>query len=228
MSIRIILADDHQIMREGLRLIFSRVADMEIIGEAGSSRAALELVDRLRPDVVVMDIGMPDINGMEATRQILAAHPRVRVIALSAYGDGRHVLGMLQAGAWGYVVKDAAGEDLVRAIRAAHQGKKYLSPEVAGVVVDDYVARQPAAASAYHALGGKEREVLQLLAEGKSSKQIAAELHVTVRTVESHRWNVMKKLGLHSLADLVKYALREGLTELDGELPPEEGFLPFK
>ena len=217
MSIRVLLADDHSMMREGLRFILERAADVEVVGEAENGRTVLEMADRLKPDVVVMDIGMADLNGVEATRRLRAGHPKIKVIGLSMYSDKRYVLGMLEAGASGYVFKGAAGTELVRAIEAAGRGRKYLSSQITDVVVDSYVERQfPAGNTAYSALGNREREVLQLLAEGKTSKEIASRLNISPATVETHRRNIMKKLDIHSIAELTKYAIREGLTDLDG------------
>lgn len=213
MSIRVILADDHQIVREGLRLILGQIPEVEVVSEADTGRTAVELAKQLSPDVVVMDIGMPDLNGMEATRQILAHNPKVKVIGLSTYSDKRYVRGMLEAGAYAYVVKVAAGEELIRAIRAANRNKKYLSPDIIDTVVDGYLSKMSQSyESAGPILGAREREVLQLVAEGKSSGEIAAHLHISTRTVEAHRQNIMKKLGLHSVAELTKYAVHEGLT----------------
>jgi DNA-binding NarL/FixJ family response regulator len=203
-------------MREGLRLILEGAPGLEVIGEAENGRLAVEMTNRLQPDVVVMDIGMRDLNGIEATRQIRARHPEIKVVGLSMYSDKRYVLGMLEAGVSGYVLKGSAGAELIRAIQAANRGGKYLSAEITDVVVDCYVDRQfPTDRSAYSALRQREREVIQLLAEGKTSKEIAARLNISPATVETHRRNIMRKLDLHSVADLTKYAIREGLTDVD-------------
>jgi two-component system NarL family response regulator len=216
MSIRIYLAEDHQIVRDGLRSILARETDLEVVGEASDGRAAVEEAGTLLPDVVIMDVSMPELNGFEATRLIRAKHPDSRVIALSAHADKQYVLGMLKAGASGYVCKDSACEELVNAIRSVNLGRKYVSPQVAGIIVDGYVrdggVGGPQAPSQ---LGPRERQVVQLLAEGHSSKEIAGRMHIAMRTVESHRRNIMRKLMLHSVAELTKYALREGLTSLD-------------
>jgi len=216
MSIRIVLADDHHIVRDGLRSLLEEQDDMEVIAEAENGRDAVALAAELRPDVVVMDVGMPDLNGMEATRQVLERARGTRIVALSMHSDRRFVAGMLEAGASGYVIKDAAFEELARAIRAAVDGRTFLCPAVAGVVVEDYLSR-PATGEPTPArpLTPREREVLQLLAEGGSTKQIAARLGVSVKTVETHRSRIMAKLDIRSVAELTKYAIREGLTSLD-------------
>ena len=216
MSLRVLLVDDHALMREGLRSILEKESDIEVVGEAADGRAALDLAARRSPDVIVMDLGMPNLNGIEATRQLLAANPRRKVIALSTYCDKRYVLAALRAGATGYVVKDEAGGELLRAIRAVSRAEVYLCPKVAGTVVEAYAGRiGVAGARASSVLGGREREVLQLIAEGKTSKEIASSLHIAVSTVDAHRRNIMRKLGLHSVAALTKYAIREGLTSAE-------------
>lgn len=209
------LVDDHEIMREGLRLILSGQEDVEVVGEAANGREAVALVARILPDVVVMDIGMPELNGVEATHAIRSAHPEVRVLALSAMSDRRYVVRILEAGASGYLVKSSAGDELVRAITAVSNGRKFLSAEVADVVIDSYLGNVPKAASTLSLLAAREREVLQALAEGSSSKEIAQQLGISVRTVETHRSNIMGKLDLHSIAMLTKYAIREGLVQID-------------
>jgi two-component system NarL family response regulator len=215
MSIGILLVDDHVLVREGIRSILQSEHDIVVVGEAGDGRAALQLVEELHPDIVVMDIAMPGLNGIEATRQITQRYPMTRLIALSTYSDKRYVLAMLEAGAFGYVVKESASDELLRAIRAVNRGQKYLSACIAGMVVDSYVKRDfLIEGSASNRLGSREREVLQLIAEGKSSPQIAAVLHISSSTVEAHRRNIMRKLDLHTIADLTKFAIREGLTAL--------------
>lgn len=216
MTIRVLLVDDHQMMRQGLRALLSAETDIEIAGEAADGRTALDLVRTLLPDVVVMDIGMPELNGIEATRQIRTQHPKVRVVALSTHTDKRYVHHMLAAGACGYVLKIAAHGELVRAVRAASLGRTYLSAEIAGSVVERSTrAHDGGDVSAYSTLGAREREVLQLVAEGKTSAETAKEMHISVKTVETHRRNIAQKLGLRGTAELTKYAIREGLTSLD-------------
>ncbi|MBN1475196.1 response regulator transcription factor [Candidatus Sumerlaeota bacterium] len=213
MRARVILADDHQMMREGLRTVLEQQSGVEVVGEADDGRGALRMVEELAPHVVVMDVGMPELNGIEATRQITSKHPAVKVVALSIHCDRRYVLEMLEAGASAYVVKEAAASDLIDAIHAVMRNRKYLSPQITDVVVDSYVEmRIPIETAASTALGPREREVLQLLAEGHTSSAIASKLHISVSTVETHRRNIMRKLDLHSVAELTKYAIREGLT----------------
>jgi DNA-binding NarL/FixJ family response regulator len=217
--LRVLLADDHQIMRDGLRALLEAQSGMQVVGEAEDGRTACEMAARLRPDAVVMDIGMPELNGVDATRRIAAELPSVRVIALSMHADRRFVAEMLRAGASGYLVKDAAFEELVDAIRAVTQGRVYLGQGVAGVVVQDYVRRLGAAPEAevspISKLSPREREVLQLAAEGNSTKEIASVLGLSVKTVETHRRQIMDKLGTYTLAGLIKIAIREGLTSLE-------------
>jgi len=216
MSIRILLVDDHQMFRDGLRSILDSEPGVEVVGEAGDGRGAVEMARTLAPDVVVMDIGMHGLNGVEATRQIKADHPEVKVLALSTYSDRSYVLSMLEAGASGYVVKAAAFDEMRRAVQTVAKGKHFLSPDITGLVVDTHVREpSPAGGSAKNALGAREREILQLLAEGHSSPEIATRLHISTSTVDSHRRNIMRKLDVHSVAELTKYAVREGLTPLD-------------
>ncbi len=216
MSIRIILADDHQITRQGLIALLENQADIEVIAEAEQGRSAVELTRDKLPDIVIMDVSMPDLNGIEATRQIKAESPDIKVIGLSMHSDSLFVTEMLKSGASGYLLKDCAFDELVQAIRAVMDGKTYLSPAISGVVVDDYLTRlSHKDFSKDHVLSDREREVLQLLAEGKSTKQIAMELHISVKTVETHRRQIMNKLDIHSVAELTKYAVRKGLTSLE-------------
>jgi len=217
MSVRVLLVDDHRMMREGLRALLAVAPDIEIVGEASDGRTALDLVRTLLPDVVVMDVGMPELNGVEATRRIRAEHAGVKVIALSTHTDKSYVHHMLEAGACGYVLKISAHDELLRAVRAASRGRTYLSPEIAGVVVERSThVHSGGEVSAYSTLGAREREVLQLVAEGKTSGETAKQMHISIKTVESHRRNIVQKLGLHGTAELTKYAIREGLTTLDG------------
>lgn len=213
MSIRVVLADDHKMILAALRSLLEKEVDIDVVGAAGDGAELLELVARTTPEVAVVDIAMPGMNGVEATRRLLAERPRLKVIALSAYSDKRFVLEMLNAGAKGYLIKASAGDELPRAIRAIAQGQTYLCPEVAGAIVE--AARSKASRGGVNTavnLGRREREVLALLAEGKNSSEIAARMHIAASTVEVHRRNIMRKLDLHSVAELTKYAIREGLT----------------
>jgi two-component system NarL family response regulator len=216
MSIRILLVDDHQMFRDALHSILASKEGIEVVGEAGDGSVAVEMVAALTPDVVIMDIGMHGLNGVEATRRIKANDPGVKVIALSTYSDKRYVLSMLDAGASGYVIKTAAIDEVCRAVQAVSEGHRYLSPDITGIVVDAHLdaPAQPAAPSS-SPLGAREREILQLLAEGHSSPEIARRLHIATTTVETHRRNIMTKLDVHSIAELTKFAIREGLTPLE-------------
>jgi two-component system NarL family response regulator len=203
-------------LRDGLRSILASEDDIEIVGEAGDGLAAIEMVQTLVPDMVIMDIGMRDLNGMDATRQIKADNPSVKVIALSTYSEKRYVLGMLEAGASGYVLKASAADEMRRAVRAVAEGSHYLSPDIAGVLVDAHLHPPvEAGGSVYSLLGARERQILQLLAEGHKSPAIARRLHIAPSTVETHRRNIMRKLDVHNIVELTKYAVREGLTSLD-------------
>ncbi|MFA5183677.1 MAG: response regulator transcription factor [Syntrophales bacterium] len=214
--IRIIVADDHQIVRQGLRLLLEAEPDMEVMAEADNGRKVLKMAQDLMPDVIIMDLSMPELNGIEATRQILAESPGVRIIALSMHSDSLFVLNMIRAGASGYLLKDCALEELVKAIRTVVNQKTYLSPGVSDIVIRDFVTGwQTTSSSAFSVLSAREREVLQLMAEGKTTNQIADGLCVSVKTVEAHRKQVMNKLGIHSVAELTKYAIRQGLTSLE-------------
>ena len=217
MTVRVLIADDHKIMLAGLRSLLEKQSDIEVVGEAENGRKAVQLAQEKKPDVVVMDVSMPDLNGIEATTQILENLPKTRVIALSMHSDKRFVMGMLRAGAAGYLLKDCASQELANAIAQVAGGKKYLSPEITGVVIDDFLQgsvleEDETVASV---LSAREREVLQLIAEGWSTKQIASHLYVSIKTIETHRRQIMKKLDLHTIADLTKYAIREGLTSVE-------------
>jgi len=216
MSIRILLADDHKITREGLRSLIENQPDMQVVAEAEEGRTAVELARKLAPDLVIMDVSMPDLNGIEATLQISQQSLNVKVIALSMHSDSLFVTEMLKSGARGYLLKDCAFEELANAINAVMNGNTYLSPSISGIVIDDYLHRLSKAGSLRaDALTAREREVLQLLAEGKSTKQIALELHISAKTVETHRRQIMEKLDIHSVAELTKYAIRKGFTSLE-------------
>jgi len=215
-NIKILVAEDHKIVRDGLRTLIDSEPGMEVIAEAEDGRGAVRLAQELKPDVIIMDIAMPDMNGIDATRVIMHDNPRLKVIALSMYSDRRFVSGMLEAGASGYLLKDCAFEELVRAIRSVVSEQTYLSPRIAGIVVNRYIGKTSRSEqSVFTNLTQREREVLQVLAEGMTTKEIAYHLNVSVKTVETHRRNIMEKLNIHSISELVKYAIREGLTSLE-------------
>jgi DNA-binding NarL/FixJ family response regulator len=218
MSIRIVVADDHRIVRDGLAALLAREADLELVGQAEDGHAALRCVRELQPDVLVTDVAMPGLNGIEAIRRIRADHPAVKTLCLSMHGDSRMVMGMIDAGAAGYVLKDCAFDELGRAIRKVMAGQIYLSPDLVGVVVHEARKRTGGAASAGQpaaALTPREREMVQLLSEGHSTAQIAERLHVSAKTVATHRENILHKLNMRSIAELTRYAIREGLSSLD-------------
>ena len=216
MKIRIVLADDHAIVREGLKSMLQSEPDMEVVGDVGDGRTAVKLVGEKKPDIVVMDISMPDMNGIEATQQIVSKNKNTKVICLSMHQERKFVGAMLQAGAAGYVLKNDVAKELTEAIRKVVSGGVYLSPAVAGDVVKHYVRNNATRPDkgAFVELSQREREVLQLIAEGYSSKEIASKLDLSEKTVASHREHVMDKLGIHNVAELTRYALREGLSQL--------------
>lgn len=216
MDIKILLADDHKITRDGLKSLLENQNHMIVVGEAENGRQAVRLALDLAPDVIVMDINMPELNGIEATRQIISELPGTKIIALSMYSDKRYVVGMLKAGVSGYLLKNCAFDELVSAISAVVANQNYMSQKIADTVMKDYANilesndNSPAAS-----LTAREREVLQLIAEGLKTKDIAARIHVSVKTVETHRQQIMRKLNARSVAELTKIALREGITSLD-------------
>lgn len=216
MTIRILLVDDHKITRDGLRSMFEKLPDMEVVGEAETGREGMKLSRELIPDVVIMDISMPDLNGIDATRQILAESPKIKVIALSMYSDRRYVIGMLKAGVSGYLLKSCAFDELANAVNAVVKNQSYISPQIADTVMQDYTRNLTIDdTSTVSALTPREREVLQLIAEGLTSTKIASRLFVSEKTVSTHRRQIMEKLNIYSVAELTKYALREGLTSLE-------------
>lgn len=208
--IRILLADDHVLVRQGFKLILSEQPDMQIAGEAANGREAVEQAEKLQPDIVVMDVTMPELNGIEATRRITTAAPRARVLALSMHKDAVYVREILRAGARGYLLKDSADADLIAAVRAVAKGEGYLSPAISDAVLTDYRRH---VTDPLDLLTTREREVLQMIAEGKTNKEIATTLNLSVYTVEAHRGRVMEKLNLHSAGELVRFALRSGLID---------------
>lgn len=212
-SIRVMLVDDHRMLREALRTILERAGGIELVAEADDGAAALEFARELAPDVVVMDIGLEGMSGIEATRRMLAENPGIKVLGLSTVADRRMVLRMLEAGARGYIAKSAGSDELLRGIRAVAAGESYLYAEAAAAVVDS-LRKRSLQGKRSQTLGRREREVLQFLASGKTSAQIAEELHIATGTVEVHRRNIMRKLGLHNVVELTKYAIREGLSSI--------------
>ena len=215
MKLRVLVTDDHKIIREGLQALIDKQPDMEVVGDAETGREAVKLAKKLTPHVVVMDVSMPDLNGVEATRQILKNQPDVKIVALSMYSDRRFVCEMFKAGAHGYMLKDCAFDELSRAIDAVTNNRRYLSPAIADVVLEDSV--QPSDdvnVSAFSQLTSRQREVLQMLAEGKTTKKIAITCRLSIKTIETHRQHIMDKLDIHTVAELTKYAVREGLTSL--------------
>jgi two-component system NarL family response regulator len=212
MKTRVLLVEDHRMVREALREALTKAPDIEVVGEAGDARECLELARTLAPDVIVLDIRLPDLNGIEVAARLRDDGNGARIVALSAFSDKRFVTEMLRSGASAYVTKSAAGTELERAIRAVAAGQGYFSPEIAGTLVADVRERAPEVAPS--ALSGREGEVLRLIAEGVRSPEIAAQLRISVATVEVHRRNIMRKLGLRTVAELTRHAIREGLVSL--------------
>jgi len=210
---KVLLADDHRLMRSGLRLVIERHPDFNVVGEADDGRQAVAMAEQLRPGVIVMDIGMPNLNGIEAARQITEARPEIAIVMLSMHSDEGYVLRALKAGARAYLLKDSAEEDLTKAIEAVRDGKSFFSPAVSQVLLQDYMRKlqRAGAEDSYDLLSGREREVLQLVAEGKSSKEVAGLLNLSTYTVETHRANIMQKLNLKGIPELILYAVRKGL-----------------
>jgi two-component system response regulator NreC len=217
MKIRVLVADDHKITREGLVNMLKAQPEIEIVGEAQDGRNALALARELKPDVVIMDVSMPDMNGIDATLKIVTGSKDIKVIALSMYSDRRYVTGMIRAGARGYLLKDCSFEELMRAVQAVSRNQAYLSPQVTSVMIDELLERS---AMDRHLLSRtmtlREREILQLIAEGMTTTEIAHHLNLSVKTVESHRRQLMDKTGVRSIAALTKFAIKEGLTSADG------------
>ena len=212
MSIKVLIVDDHKIMREGLRSLLEKQPDIEVVAEAENAHTALELVEEIIPDLVIIDVIMPGLNGIETTRRILTKIPTIKVIALSMYSDKRFVLEMVRAGASGYLLKDCAFEELDEAIRTVMQDRTYITPRIVDIIVKDYFSQvDKPTSSALSALTSRQYEVLQLLAEEKTTREIAHQMALSIRTIESHRQQIIKKLNIHSIAGLTKYAIREGL-----------------
>ena len=214
MTAKVLLVDDHKIVREGLRALLEAESDFEVVGEAGDGREANDLVSKCRPDVVVMDISMPGLDGVEAARRIRAREPDVKVVALSVHGEKQFVSGMLRAGASGYLLKTEAADDLVQAIRTVLAGGRYVSPRLVDSNVENYV-QQLIEEGEQPVLTSREREVLRLISEGKTNRQIADELYLSEKTVDNHRQHIMAKLDLHNTAELTRYAIKEGISFFD-------------
>lgn len=215
MAMKVLLADDHEIMREGLCALLRKDDNIEIIGQAADGRTAVEMAKRLQPDMVIMDISMPNLNGIDATRQMIAEIPGLMVMALSTHSDRNMVAKMLKAGACGYMLKESAFTELMTGINAMKAGHTYLCPRVSEIVLNDYVSLlSDPKRSSDDILTPREREVLQLVAEGYTTKEIALKLEVSAKTIDSHREHIKDKLGIHTIAELTKYALRDGLTAL--------------
>ena len=212
-KVRILLADDHNILRQGLRLLLEREPGFEVIGEAADGREAVERAEATKPDVAVLDIAMPNMSGIEAAQRISTLLPHAGIIILSMHSDESYVLRVLKAGAKGYLLKDSAENDLIEAIKAVSKGKAFFSPEISKILAEDYVreAKKRGAEDSYELLTSREREILHLLAEGKSNKDIATLLNLSLYTVETHRRNLQDKLNLHSIAELILYAVRKGI-----------------
>lgn len=210
---RIVLADDHTLMRAGLRALLERAQDLVVVGEAADGRQTIDLIESLLPEVLVLDIAMPNLNGIEAARQIVGRHPDIAVVILSMHSDETYVLRALKAGVRAYLLKDSAESDLIRAIRAVRGGKAFFSPGVSKTLLEDYVRQlqQRGEEDSYELLTAREREILQLIAEGKSNKDVANALDLSPHTVETHRTHILQKLGLHTVADLILYAVRKGI-----------------
>jgi two-component system response regulator NreC len=212
-AVKILLVDDHAVIRAGLRLVLERHSDFHVVGEASDGREGVTEAARLHPDVVVMDLAMPNLNGMEAARQIVASSPEMGIVVLSMHSDEEYVLRALKSGARAYVLKESAEADLIAAVRAVTSGKSFFSPKVSRMLVEDYVRQlqDREIEDSYELLTGREREILQLVAEGKSNKDIANLLNLSVYTVETHRANIMEKLSLHNVPELILYAVRKGV-----------------
>ncbi len=215
MKSRLVLVDDHMLFREGLKSLLKEDPRVEIVGEAGNGREAVRLCRELLPDIVITDVAMPELNGIEATRLILEQSPRTRIIVVSMHSSRRFIVGMLKAGAVGYLLKDCAFQELSNAITTILDHKVYLSPAIAGILVDQVTRQGEIDKTELPELTSREIEVLQLLTEGKKASEIARRLHLSVKTVQTHRRNIMEKLDLHNLADLTRYAIQKGLISSD-------------
>ncbi len=212
-QVRIVLADDHTVMRNGLRLLLERQPHLKVVGEAADGRQAVALSESTNPDVVIMDVGMPNLNGIEAARQIVSHNPRTAIAILSMHSDESYVIRALKAGARAYLLKDSAEADLLAAVRALTEGKSFFSPAISKILVEDYMRQleRQGAEDTYELLTNREREILQLLAEGKTNKEVATLLNLSLYTVETHRTHILQKLNLHNVPELILYAVRKGI-----------------
>jgi DNA-binding NarL/FixJ family response regulator len=217
MSITVFLADDHRMVREGFRLLLETQPDIKVVGEVGNGREAVRQAIKLAPDIILMDIAMPELNGIEATRQIIEARSTAKIIILSMYSTTQHIFQALKAGAKGYILKESAGDDIIKAVRAVHSGKTFLCDEITEMVVGDYIEKREGTISddPLSRLSTREREVLQLLVEGKSNTKIAELLFLSQKTVETYRSHLMQKLGISDLPGLVKFAIQQGITTIE-------------
>lgn len=213
MATKVLLVDDHEIMREGMSALLRRYSEFEVVGQASDGRQALEMAEQLRPDIVILDVGMPNLNGIDAARQLLSSQPNVKIMALSTHSDGSVVAKMIRAGAAGYMLKESAFDELIEGLSALMKGKTFLCKKISRVVFSEYVGlvTNPKAFKG-DSLTKREREVLQLVAEGNTTKEIAEQLNLSTKTIDSHREHIMEKLGIRNIAGLTKYAIREGLT----------------
>lgn len=213
MKTKVLLVDDHKILRDGLKNIIKSVVSFEVVAEANDGREAIKLCSEIQPDLVLMDVSMAGLNGIDASTQILKNNPEIKIIALSMHSTKQFVTGMFKAGAWGYLLKDCASEELITALKTVASGKKYLSQQISGIILNEYLTGQTD--NLENTLSDREREVLQLIAEGKSVKEIAEILILSAKTIEAHRKNTMDKLNIHTIPELTKYAIRLGLTSLE-------------
>ena len=211
MEIKVLLADDHKILRDGLKNVIEKKSNLRVVGEATDGREAVRLCKKISPDVVIMDVAMEGLNGVEATRQIINNNKEIKIIALSMHSNKRFVVGMFKAGAFGYLLKDCDSEELIHAINTVAQNKKYLTQSISGIILNELISGFDETSE----LTSRENEVLQLIAEGKSSKEIGKMLFLSSKTVDAHRKNIMDKLNLHTIPELTKYAIKRGLTSLD-------------
>lgn len=214
METRIIIADDHRLFRDGLRNLLEKQGNFKVVGEASNGQSLIQMAQSLTPDVIIMDIAMPELNGIEATRKLQLGDLNIKIIILSMHSDRRYVSEAFKAGAMAYLLKDCAFEELLDSIESAMRDSKFLSSRISNIVINDYINIKKSESFAFTILTPREREVLQLIAEGRSTKQIASQLHVSTKTIETHRKQMMNKLDIHSLPELTKFAIQEGITSI--------------